>query len=87
MNKFKKQFIEVTATFKDGNITPQEMVWVYENGDEEKFTIDKVIGEPMRAAAIKGGGIGLRYECRIQGKIRYLYLDGYEWFVEVVDHS
>ena len=45
-------------------------------------TIDKV-KEIKRAASLKVGGVGLRYEVFISGNLRYLFLDEYRWYIEV----
>ena len=63
---------------KEGKIIPQTLVWE----DGRKFEIDKVL-DVRPAASTKGGGMGLRYLCRIKGKERYLFLDKYIWFVEL----
>ena len=59
-------------------IRPLSVVW--EDGRE--YEIDHIYS--VRPAPAKsGGGMGLRYEVRIAGKIKYLYLDEYVWFIEV----
>ena len=74
----RKVFVTVTARFdKEGNITPLSIVWI----DGRIFEIDKVT-EVRRAASLKAGGIGLRFTCRIQGKLTYLYFEDPKWFVE-----
>lgn len=62
----------------DGNVIPLVLVW--DNG--KKYTIDKVL-DIRKKASTKGGGLGLRYTCRFGGNERYIWLDGYIWFVEV----
>lgn len=57
-------------------ITPLSIIW----DDEREFIIDKILD--ARPAPSKGGGFGIRYEVQISGKIRYIYLDGYVWFID-----
>ncbi len=61
-----------------GEVIPLEIEW--DTG--AKYVIDKVL-DKRKVASTKGGGMGIRYICRILGKERYLFLDGYIWFVEV----
>lgn len=61
-----------------GEVIPLEIEW--DTG--AKYVIDKVL-DKRKVASTKGGGMGIRYTCRILGKQRYLFLDGYIWFVEV----
>lgn len=61
-----------------GQIIPLSIIW--EDGRE--FEIDKILDIRPRAST-KGGGMGVRYSIRIIGKDRFLFLDGFIWFVEV----
>ncbi len=61
-----------------GEVIPLEIEW--DTG--AKYVIDKVL-DKRKVTSTKGGGMGIRYTCRILGKQRYLFLDGYTWFVEV----
>lgn len=45
------------------------------------FAVDRVL-DVCRAASLKAGGQGIRYTCRIAGKITYLYFEDPQWFVE-----
>lgn len=63
---------------EDGNVIPLILLW--ENG--KKYTIDKIL-DIRKKASTKGGGLGLRYTCRFGEEERYIWLDGYIWFVEV----
>lgn len=45
------------------------------------YEIDRVL-DIRQAAALKVGGCGLRYTCRIRGQQTYLFLDEDRWFVE-----
>lgn len=76
-----KKDIAVTALFsQDGKVTPLSIEWE----DGRSFEIDKVL-DVRRAASLKAGGIGTRYHCRIRNRELYLYLDEYNWFMEVDD--
>ena len=71
--------VTVTATMlNNGNVVPLEIVWE----DGRIFHIDKII-DKRKTASTKGGGAGIRYTIRIQGKEKYLFLDEYIWFVEL----
>lgn len=62
----------------DGKIIPKNIFWE----DGRVFEIDRVI-DVRPCASTKGGGMGIRYTCRILGKEKYLFLDKYLWFVEI----
>ena len=62
----------------DGMVIPLRLLW--ENGKE--YAIDKVL-DIRKKASTKGGGLGLRYTCRFGNQERFIWLDGYVWFVEV----
>ncbi len=75
-----KVFIKVNADhFPDGKTLPLSITWT----DGRVFEIDKVKDIRM-APALKAGGLGMRYTCRIMGKEFYLFCDGEKWFVERV---
>ena len=61
----------------DGKIIPLEVIW----SDTQTFEIDKVLDIRKRSST-KGGGMGLRYTCKIKGIEKYLFLDEYVWFIE-----
>ena len=63
---------------ENGNIVPLEIIW----GDGRVFFIDKIL-DKRKTSSTKGGGAGIRYTVRIQGKERFLFLDEYIWFVEL----
>ncbi len=72
-------FINVKCLMKqDGSITPLEIEW----SDGRKFFVDRVM-DIRKMASTKGGGKGIRYTCKIMGKEKYLFLNGYQWFVEL----
>lgn len=72
--------INLTVTVKyhpDGSALPLSIA--LEDGRE--FTIDKVF-DRRKAASLKGGGLGMRYLCRICGKKVALFNDDGHWFIE-----
>ena len=56
---------------------PLKIKW--ENG--KVYTIDKVLSRERRAA-LKTGGQGMRYTCKIMGKLAYLFFEEGKWFME-----
>lgn len=73
-----KVYVEVTATFTpEGTVRPQAVRW----RDGTVYEIDRIL-DIRQAAALKAGGCGLRYTCRIRGQQTYLFLDEDRWFVE-----
>ena len=73
-----KLFVEVTARHNvDGTIRPLSLKWE----DGRIFEIDRLI-DVRRAASLKGGGLGIRYTCKIMGKQVYLFEDEGKWFLE-----
>ena len=74
----RKNVTIIAKMQEDGNVIPLILLW--ENG--KKYTIDKVL-DIRKKASTKGGGLGLRYTCRFGEEERYIWLDGYIWFVEV----
>lgn len=71
--------VEVVASMKPNEILPLKIIW--EDGKE--YEIERV-KDTKKMASTKGGGAGVRYECKISGKMRYLYLDDDVWFVEIL---
>ena len=60
-----KKYVEVTAKFDvDGTVFPLEIQWE----DGAKFEIDRIL-DIRRAASLKAGGTGIRYTCRIRGRV------------------
>jgi len=60
----KKVIVKVLAEFSpDGQLVPLQITWP----DGRVFLIDRVL-DVRQAADIKGGGTGIRYLCRIQGR-------------------
>ena len=72
------KYIEVNAKMTtDGKVLPLQIIW--ENG--KTFNVDKIIDiRPL--ASTKGGGVGIRYLCKIKGKEKTLFLSEYKWFIE-----
>ena len=61
----------------DGQSVPRTIIWE----DGRKFNIDKIL-DKRKAAALKCGGIGTRYICKICNKeVAIFDEDGY-WFLE-----
>lgn len=59
-------------------VIPLSIIW-----DNAKiYEIDKVL-EIKPIASTKGGGVGIRYKCKIRNKIRYLFLNDYLWWIEL----
>lgn len=73
-----KVYVEVTAAFSpSGGVIPLSVRWQ----DGTVFAVDRVL-DVRPAAALKAGGCGIRYTCRIRGQQTYLFLDEDRWFVE-----
>jgi hypothetical protein len=73
-----KVYVSVKAVFhQDGRVQPVSFLW--EDGCE--YEIDRVI-DARRAASLKGGGVGMRFTCMVQGKQTYLFWDEDRWFME-----
>lgn len=79
---YKKVYVEMIANIKpDGSVKPLTMIWD-NNGDQEKYEIDRVLSI-QKACARKAGGVGLRYLVLIQGREKILWYENPAWFVEV----
>lgn len=74
----RKNICVIAKIDENGKVTPLEIVWE----DGTKYEIDRVL-EINKCASTKGGGTGIRYKCRIKNQERFLWLDGYYFFVEV----
>ena len=78
MVKMMKINLEVNAKFDlDGTVRPTSIIWE----DGRVFTVDRVL-DVRRAASLKAGGVGVRYICRICGKIVMLWNEEGKWFME-----
>jgi len=74
----KKVFVEVSVNFStDGELTPKSFVWE----DGRTYEIDRVY-DHKKAASMKVGGQGTRYNCRVMGKDVYIFLEDGRWFME-----
>lgn len=72
-----KVYVNITAEHdQDGRIKPLSIRW-----EDRIYSIDRVVDVRM-AAALKAGGQGMRYTCRIRGKEVYLFCDEGRWFIE-----
>ena len=73
-----KTFVTVTAIHDaEGKTKPLALVWT----DGQKYEIDRVT-DVRQAPSLKGGGLGIRYTVKVQGKQIYLFEDEGRWFVE-----
>ena len=80
MKERVKTYVKVVLEVDpDGNITPKS-IQLHEDGPT--FEVTGVIGRPVQAAAMKAGGIGMRYEVLIGRKQTYLWDEDGRWFVE-----
>lgn len=61
----------------DGKATPLKILW----NDGREFEIDRIINT-RKAAAMKCGGVGIRYLCRICGKEVPIFEEDGVWFIE-----
>lgn len=77
----RKVYVTVYAVFEEtGRILPKKII--YENGI--CYPIDQVLGV-RRAASLKAGGAGIRYDIRIGRTNTHLFLEENRWFVEAKD--
>ena len=74
----RKDITVIAKMFANKKVQPLKIEWE----DGRIFDIDKVL-DVRPAASTKGGGMGLRYKVRIGQNERYLFLDGYTWFIEM----
>ncbi|MDT8902363.1 hypothetical protein [Anaeroselena agilis] len=73
-----KTFVKVTAEHDEGGrVRPLAVTWT----DGRRYEVDRVT-DVRQAPSLKGGGLGVRYTCRIRGKEVYLFCDEGKWFVE-----
>ncbi len=73
-----KEYVKVRADFlTDGRILPL----MFKTEDGRKTVIDRVL-EVRLAPALKAGGQGTRYTCRIGENIIFLFHDRDRWFLE-----
>ena len=73
-----KRFVAITAEHDINGIVKLTILhWA----DGRKWDIDKVY-DVRQAAALKAGGQGWRYTCKIAGKQVLLFCDEGKWFIE-----
>ncbi len=73
----RKNVTVIAKMQENGVVIPLCIIWQ----DNKKYDIDRVL-EIKKQASTKGGGLGLKYICKIKGIEKNLWLDGYVWFVE-----
>lgn len=61
----------------EGKALPLKILWP----DGREFEIDRIINT-RKAAAMKCGGVGIRYLCRICGKEVPIFEEDGVWFIE-----
>jgi hypothetical protein len=61
----------------DGKAIPKTIIWE----DGRRFSIDRIL-DIRKAAALKCGGVGIRYICRICGKEVPIFEEYGVWFIE-----
>lgn len=74
----RKDITVIAKMQPDKTIIPLSLIW--ENG--QIYEIDKVVSIDKKAS-VNGGGMGLRYTCKINGHTKYIWLDDKIWFVEI----
>ncbi len=73
--------VRVVVEFdEEGRGRPQSLTWE----DGRQYRIDRVL-DVRPAVALKAGGSGIRYTCRILGREVYLFEDRGCWFMEGPD--
>ena len=75
----KRVFVKVLLEIDEiGKVTPRKIIWP----DGREFQIDRLLD--FRPAPAKSGGSGLRYTCRIQGRVVPIYQDisGGKWWCD-----
>ncbi len=61
----------------DGKAIPKTIIWE----DGRRFSIDRIL-DIRKAAALKCGGVGIRYICRICGNEVPIFEEDGVWFLE-----
>ena len=73
-----KIYVKVRADFDfDGKLRP--ILLRTEDGAPQR--IDRVT-DVRQASSLKAGGQGIRYTCRVDGRILYLFYEEPYWFIE-----
>ena len=65
---------------ENGGAHPVSIYW----RDGRRFEVDRLM-DVRRAAALRTGGQGMRYTCRINERQVYLFEDEGRWFMEAKD--
>ena len=74
----RKVYVSVVVRYNElGQARPMTVFWE----DGRAFEVDRVL-DVRPAPALKAGGHGTRYRCRIAGRETYLFEDENRWFVE-----
>ncbi len=74
----QKKFVKVRADFTlDGQVVPL----IFRTEDGPTVRIDRIL-DIRQAPAMKSGGQGTRYTCRVGERLLYLFHDRTQWFVE-----
>lgn len=74
----RKVIVSVKAEFDVfGQLTPISFCW--ENGVQ--YDISKIL-DKRRAVSLRSGGGGIRYTCRVNNKLLYLFNDDSLWYIE-----
>ncbi len=60
-----------------GQLTPISFIW--ENG--VNYEVSKVV-DRRRSVSLKAGGGGIRYTCKVDGRLVYLFYDDNMWYFE-----
>jgi len=73
-----KVYVDVLEDrLKDGTILPRAITWE----DGATYEIDQIM-DRRKAASLKCGGVGLRYQVRIGETITYMWLEEDRWFMK-----
>jgi len=73
-----KVYVDVLEDrLKDGTVLPREVTWE----DGLAYAIDQIM-DIRKAASLKCGGAGIRYQVRIGNSITYMWFEEDKWFVQ-----
>ncbi len=80
--RYKKTYVTVDVRYQpDGHLRPLSILWLFPDGLEKRYPIDRVLWEKPRPS-MKVGGQGILYLCTIGGKEKRLFFEEPRWFVE-----
>ena len=75
---FHNRYVKVRVDYHlDGRIVPLK----FRTEDGPAVVIDQIL-DVRQAAALKAGGLGMRYTCRAGEQLFFLFHDRNWWFVE-----